>query len=67
MLECDFVLEILSIMILILILCLLDLVSSGYYGLIRSTEEELEAKLGFDLFFEGKKKLGLLLTFTSVS
>ncbi|GMN41650.1 hypothetical protein TIFTF001_010885 [Ficus carica] len=41
MLECDFVLQ----------------TSSGYYGLIRSTEEELEAKLGFNLFFEGEKGL----------
>lgn len=33
----------------------------------RSTEEELESKLGFDLFSEGEKKLGWLLTFAPVS
>ena len=35
--------------------------------MIRSAEEELEAKLGFDLFSEGEKRLGWLLTFASVS
>ncbi|XP_058067456.1 DNA polymerase epsilon catalytic subunit A-like isoform X2 [Magnolia sinica] len=34
---------------------------------IRTAEEELEAKLGFDLFTEGEKKLGWLLSFTSSS
>lgn len=32
----------------------------------RSAEEELESKLGFDLFSEGDKKLGWLLTFAPV-
>ncbi|XP_022730050.1 DNA polymerase epsilon catalytic subunit A-like isoform X3 [Durio zibethinus] len=35
--------------------------------LIRSAEEELESKLGFDLFTEGEKRLGWLLTFASSS
>ncbi|KAH9660041.1 DNA polymerase epsilon catalytic subunit A [Citrus sinensis] len=35
--------------------------------LIRSAEEELEAKLGYDLFSEGDKRLGWLLTFASSS
>ncbi|XP_027348237.1 DNA polymerase epsilon catalytic subunit A-like [Abrus precatorius] len=35
--------------------------------LIRNAEEELEAKLGFDLFTEGEKRLGWLLTFSSSS
>lgn len=35
--------------------------------LIRSAEEELEAKLGYDLFSEGDKRLGWLLTFASVT
>ena len=35
--------------------------------LIRNAEEELEAKLGFDLFSEGEKRLGWLLNFASVS
>lgn len=35
--------------------------------LIRSAEEELESKLGFDLFSEGEKRLGWLLTIASVS
>lgn len=34
---------------------------------IRSAEEEIESKLGFDLFSEGDKRLGWLLTFASVS
>ncbi|KHN21126.1 DNA polymerase epsilon catalytic subunit A [Glycine soja] len=33
----------------------------------RTPEEELEAKLGFDLFSEGEKRLGWLLTFASSS
>jgi len=33
----------------------------------RSPEDELEAKLGFDLFSEGEKRLGWLLTLASVS
>ena len=35
--------------------------------IIRSAEEEIESKLGFDLFSEGDKRLGWLLTFASVS
>ncbi|KAK7262191.1 hypothetical protein RJT34_29753 [Clitoria ternatea] len=35
--------------------------------LLRSAEEELEAKLGCDLFSEGEKRLGWLLTFESSS
>ncbi|XP_058761674.1 DNA polymerase epsilon catalytic subunit A-like isoform X2 [Vicia villosa] len=35
--------------------------------LIKSAEEELEAKLGFDLFSEGEKRLGWLLTFSTSS
>ncbi|OMO70162.1 hypothetical protein CCACVL1_19081 [Corchorus capsularis] len=35
--------------------------------LIRTAEEELESKLGFDLFSEGEKRLGWLLTFASSS
>ncbi|KAK4286365.1 hypothetical protein QN277_002926 [Acacia crassicarpa] len=35
--------------------------------LIRNAEEELEAKLGFDLFSEGEKRLGWLLNFSSSS
>ncbi|KAI4345256.1 hypothetical protein L6164_012395 [Bauhinia variegata] len=35
--------------------------------LIRTVEEELESKLGFDLFSEGKKRLGSLLNFASSS
>lgn len=35
--------------------------------LILSTEEKLETKLGFDLFTEGEKRLGWLLTFSTVS
>ncbi|KAK6247338.1 hypothetical protein QUC31_018903 [Theobroma cacao] len=35
--------------------------------LIRSAEEELESKLGFDLFSEGEKRLGWLLTIASSS
>ncbi|XP_022957705.1 DNA polymerase epsilon catalytic subunit A-like [Cucurbita moschata] len=33
--------------------------------IIRSAEEEIESKLGFDLFSEGDKRLGWLLTFAS--
>ncbi|KAH7542023.1 hypothetical protein FEM48_Zijuj02G0029500 [Ziziphus jujuba var. spinosa] len=36
-------------------------------NLIRTAEEELEVKLGFDLFSEGDKRLGWLLTFASSS
>ncbi|GAU25117.1 hypothetical protein TSUD_274060 [Trifolium subterraneum] len=35
--------------------------------LINTAEEELEAKLGFDIFSEGEKRLGWLLTFSSSS
>lgn len=35
--------------------------------LIRSAEEELEAKLGYEIFSEGDKRLGWLLTFASVT
>ncbi|KAL6531312.1 hypothetical protein OROHE_014381 [Orobanche hederae] len=35
--------------------------------LILNTEEQLESKLGFDLFTEGDKRLGWLLTFASSS
>lgn len=35
--------------------------------LIRSAGEEVESKLGYDLFSEGEKRLGWLLTFASVS
>ncbi|CAI0398250.1 unnamed protein product [Linum tenue] len=35
--------------------------------LLRTAEEELEAKLGFDLFTEGDKRLGWLLTFAASS
>lgn len=35
--------------------------------LIRNAEEEVESKLGLDLFSEGEKRLGWLLTFASVS
>ncbi|KAM7276901.1 hypothetical protein ACFE04_018767 [Oxalis oulophora] len=35
--------------------------------LIRSAEEELESKLGFDLYSEPEKRLGWLLTFASSS
>ncbi|XP_023756876.1 DNA polymerase epsilon catalytic subunit A [Lactuca sativa] len=35
--------------------------------LILSTEEKLETKLGFDLFTEGEKRLGWLLTFSTSS
>ncbi|EXB53717.1 DNA polymerase epsilon catalytic subunit A [Morus notabilis] len=41
--------------------------SSKKHKLIRTAEEELEAKLGFDLFSEGEKRLGWLLTFASSS
>lgn len=34
--------------------------------LILNAEELLESKLGFDLFTEGDKRLGWLLTFASV-
>ncbi|TYH16062.1 hypothetical protein ES288_A05G088900v1 [Gossypium darwinii] len=43
-----------------------DLWRSKKQKLIRSAEEELESKLGFDLFTEGEKRLGWLLTFASV-
>lgn len=39
----------------------------GKQKLIRNSEEELESKLGFDLFTEGEKRLGWLLTLASVS
>lgn len=35
--------------------------------LILTAEEKLESKLGYDLFTEGDKRLGWLLTFASVS
>lgn len=35
--------------------------------LILSADEKLESKFGFDVFTEGGKRLGWLLTFTSVS
>lgn len=35
--------------------------------LILNSEEQLESKLGFELFTEGDKRLGWLLTFASVS
>ncbi|MFS7937449.1 putative DNA-directed DNA polymerase [Helianthus anomalus] len=35
--------------------------------LILSADEKLESKFGFDVFTEGDKRLGWLLTFTSVS
>ncbi|CAN6479373.1 unnamed protein product [Victoria cruziana] len=35
--------------------------------LLRNAEEELEAKLGFDLFSEGETRLGWLLSFSSSS
>jgi hypothetical protein len=41
--------------------------SSKKQKLMRTAEEELESKLGFDLFTEGDKRLGWLLTFSSVS
>ncbi|PON38200.1 DNA-directed DNA polymerase [Parasponia andersonii] len=44
-----------------------DLRNSKKQKLIRTAEEELEAKLGFDLFSEGEKRLGWLLTFASSS
>lgn len=44
-----------------------DAGNSKKQKLIRNAEEELEAKLGFDVFSEGKKRLGWLLTFASVS
>ena len=44
-----------------------DLRNSKKQKLIRTAEEELETKLGFDLFSEGEKRLGWLLTFASVS
>lgn len=36
-------------------------------NVIRNAEEELESKLGFDLFSEGEKRLGWLLTFAPSS
>ncbi|KAF3455292.1 hypothetical protein FNV43_RR05740 [Rhamnella rubrinervis] len=44
-----------------------DFRSSKNQKQIRTAEEELEAKLGFDLFSEGEKRLGWLLTFASSS
>ncbi|XP_057456006.1 DNA polymerase epsilon catalytic subunit A-like [Lotus japonicus] len=44
-----------------------DAGNSKKQKLIRNAEEELEAKLGFDVFSEGKKRLGWLLTFASSS
>lgn len=41
--------------------------SSKKQKLIRSAEEELESKFGFDLFSEGDKRLGWLLTSSPVS
>ncbi|XP_042956181.1 DNA polymerase epsilon catalytic subunit A-like [Carya illinoinensis] len=41
--------------------------SSKKLKLIRNAEEDLESKLGFDLFSEGEKRLGWLLTFASSS
>ncbi|KAL9391175.1 hypothetical protein Peur_015095 [Populus x canadensis] len=41
--------------------------SSKKQKLMRTAEEELESKLGFDLFTEGDKRLGWLLTFSSSS
>lgn len=41
--------------------------SSKKQKLIRNSEEELDLKFGFDLFTEGDKRLGWLLTFASVS
>ncbi|XP_021832845.1 DNA polymerase epsilon catalytic subunit A-like isoform X1 [Prunus avium] len=41
--------------------------SSKKQKVMRSAEEELESKLGFDLFSEGDKRLGWLLTFASSS
>lgn len=35
--------------------------------LILNAEEQLESKLGFDIFTEGDKRLGWLLTLASVS
>ncbi|KAK9279688.1 hypothetical protein L1049_013368 [Liquidambar formosana] len=40
---------------------------SNKQKLIRTAEEELESKLGFDLFSEGEKRLGWLLTLASSS
>ena len=34
---------------------------------LRNAEDELESKLGFDVFTEGDKRLGWLLTLSSVS
>ncbi|XP_062083133.1 DNA polymerase epsilon catalytic subunit A-like isoform X2 [Humulus lupulus] len=44
-----------------------DFRNSKKQKFIRSAEEELEAKLGFDIFSEGDKRLGWLLTFASSS
>ncbi|OAY51429.1 DNA polymerase epsilon catalytic subunit A [Manihot esculenta] len=41
--------------------------SSKKQKLIRNSEEELDLKFGFDLFTEGDKRLGWLLTFASSS
>ncbi|KAF1884802.1 hypothetical protein Lal_00028689, partial [Lupinus albus] len=40
---------------------------SNKQKLIRSAEEELESKLGFDIFSEGDKRLGWLLNFATSS
>nr|KAJ0201048.1 hypothetical protein LSAT_V11C600314360 [Lactuca sativa] len=44
-----------------------DIMISKKQKLILSAEEMLETKLGFDLFTEGEKRLGWLLTFASSS
>ncbi|XP_058215283.1 DNA polymerase epsilon catalytic subunit A-like isoform X2 [Rhododendron vialii] len=44
-----------------------DLRLSKQQKLILTAEEQLESKLGFDLFSEGDKRLGWLLTFSSSS
>ncbi|PSR89873.1 DNA polymerase epsilon catalytic subunit A like [Actinidia chinensis var. chinensis] len=44
-----------------------DLRISKKQKLILTAEEQLESKLGFDLFSEGDKRLGWLLTFSSSS
>lgn len=43
-----------------------DLRAAKKQRFIRTAEEELDFKLGFDLFSEGEKRLGWLLTFASV-
>ncbi|GLU18367.1 hypothetical protein SLE2022_346730 [Rubroshorea leprosula] len=44
-----------------------DLRATKKRRFIRTAEEELDSKLGFDLFSEGEKRLGWLLTFASSS